>query len=189
MADVRTNILIATARLIQKQGYHATGLNEIIKESGAPKGSVYYYFPEGKEQIGAEAILEAGKIIAGRLRGLLSTDLPPAEAVYDFIMHMANNVEEMGFGAGSPLTTAAVETANTSERINNACQDAFEIILAVFKDMFLATGFGNSTSNELSLFVTTVIEGGLIMSRTYHKVEPLQIAASHLHSYLSSVNP
>ena len=68
MSETRARILLTMARLIEKQGYHATGLNEIIRESGAPKGSVYYYFPGGKEQIGAEAILEAGKIIAARLR-------------------------------------------------------------------------------------------------------------------------
>jgi len=72
MTDVRANILTAMARLIEKQGYHATGLNEIIRESGAPKGSVYYYFPGGKEQIGAEAILESSRMIAGRLRSMLT---------------------------------------------------------------------------------------------------------------------
>ncbi len=71
--DTRSQILITMARLIEKQGYHATGLNEIIRESGTPKGSLYYYFPDGKEQIGAEAILESGKVISTRLRGLMET--------------------------------------------------------------------------------------------------------------------
>src|SRR4030042_5839974 len=116
MSDTRSQILLAMARLIEKQGYHATGLNEIIRASGAPKGSVYSYFPEGKEQIGAEAILESGKIIAGRLRGLLEVDLSPAEAIRNFLMHLAEDVEKSGFGAASPLTTATIETAATSER-------------------------------------------------------------------------
>ena len=78
MSDARSRILLTMARLIEKQGYHATGLNEIIRESNTPKGSLYYYFPGGKEQIGAEAILEAGKIISGRLRGVLAGETPPA---------------------------------------------------------------------------------------------------------------
>ena len=80
MSDTRARILLTMARLIEKQGYHATGLNEIIRESGAPKGSVYYYFPGGKEQIGAEAILEAGKIISARLRGLLGERRQPGRS-------------------------------------------------------------------------------------------------------------
>ena len=84
MTDFRGKILISMARLIEKQGYHATGLNEIISDSGAPKGSVYYYFPGGKEQIGAEAILESGQIISGRLKGLLQEEVKPSDAIHDF---------------------------------------------------------------------------------------------------------
>jgi TetR/AcrR family transcriptional repressor of lmrAB and yxaGH operons len=188
MSDARTNILLTMARLIEKQGYHATGLNEIIRESGAPKGSVYYYFPGGKEQIGAEAILESGRIISSRLRGLLQGDLKPSDAINNFLMQMAKNVEETGFGAGSPLTTASIETAMTSEKINQACQDAFELILSAFREKFLAAGFSEAEASELSLYVTTVVEGGILMSRTYHRTESLRLAAKHLNVYLEKLN-
>ena len=101
MSDARANILLTMARLIEKQGYHATGLTEIIRESGAPKGSLYYYFPEGKEQIGVEAIIAAGRIISGRLHGMLKQNTSPANAVHGFLMKMAENMEATGIGAGS----------------------------------------------------------------------------------------
>jgi TetR/AcrR family transcriptional repressor of lmrAB and yxaGH operons len=173
------------ARLIEKQGYHATGLNEIIRESNTPKGSLYYYFPGGKEQIGAEAILEAGKIISGRLRGVLEGYTQPAEAVYDFLMRMAENVEASQFSAGSPLTTATIETAMTCEAINQACRDAFDLILATFKDKFIEDGFAEIQAAELALYITTVVEGGILMSRTYHHAEPIRLAAKHLKAYLT----
>lgn len=187
MSEARTMILITMARLIERQGYHATGLNEIIRESGTPKGSIYYYFPGGKEQIGAEAILEAGRIIGGRLRTMLAGDSSPAEAVHGFLMAMAKNVEEAGFGEGSPLTTASVETAMTSEKINQACQDAFEFILSAFREKFIAGGDNETDATELALYVTTVVEGGILMSRTYHRGEPLRLAAKHLRGYLNSL--
>ena len=56
MTNTRDQIIQTTSNLIENQGYHATGLNEIVKESGAPKGSIYYYFPDGKEGITAEAV-------------------------------------------------------------------------------------------------------------------------------------
>ena len=61
MSSAREEILQATTALLEKQGSHATGLNEIIRESGAPKGSLYYYFPEGKDQLVSEAVLVAGQ--------------------------------------------------------------------------------------------------------------------------------
>jgi TetR/AcrR family transcriptional repressor of lmrAB and yxaGH operons len=162
-------------------------LNEIIRESGAPKGSVYYYFPGGKEQIGAEAILEAGKIISTRLRGLLEEDASPAEAIRRFLLQMAENVESSGFSSSSPLTTATIETSITCEPINQACRQAFDLILSAFEDKFIVAGFAPDISSELALYITTVIEGGILMSRTYHNAQPLRVAAQHLHPYLSSL--
>ncbi|MEW5870061.1 MAG: TetR/AcrR family transcriptional regulator [Chloroflexota bacterium] len=186
MSETRTQILLTMARLIEKQGYHATGLNEIIRESGAPKGSLYYYFPDGKEQIGAEAILESGKIIANRLRGFLEQDLLPAEAIHSFMTQLANGMEASNFTLTSPLTTATIETAVTCERINQACREAFDLILTAFKDKFLASGFSETQSVEMALYVTTVIEGGILMSRTYHQIEPLRLAAKHIKAYLEN---
>jgi TetR/AcrR family transcriptional repressor of lmrAB and yxaGH operons len=159
MTEARSKILLTMARLIEKQGYHATGLNEIIRESGAPKGSLYYYFPGGKEQIGAEAIVEAGKIISERLQGILAQTPSPAAAVHGFLMQMAESVEASEFGAGSPLTTATIETAATCEAINQACREAFEMILAVFKEKFLAGGCTEAQAAELAMYVTTVVGG------------------------------
>lgn len=185
MSQARENILIAMARLIEKQGYHATGLNEIIQESGAPKGSIYYYFPGGKEQIGAEAILESGRIIATRLQSVLSLEPDPAKAIHGFLVTMAESVEQTDFGASSPLTTAAIETAVTSEALNQASRQAFDLILDAFKQKLLSGGFSEDRATELALFVTTVIEGGIVMSRTYHSSAPLRQAADHISNCLT----
>jgi TetR/AcrR family transcriptional repressor of lmrAB and yxaGH operons len=187
MSDTRARILLTMARLIEKQGYHATGLNEIIRESGAPKGSLYYYFPRGKEQIGAEAILESGQIIAGRLHNLLDQHADPADAISNFLMRMADSVESTQFGAASPLTAASVETAVTVEPINLACRQAFGMILSAFQEKFVAGGFPEEQAAELAMYVTTVVEGGILMSRTYHQADPLRLAANHLHVYLRSL--
>src|SRR3954453_12156456 len=56
----RERLLDSAVDLLQRQGYHGTGLNELLERSGAPRGSLYHYFPGGKEQMGAEAIARAG---------------------------------------------------------------------------------------------------------------------------------
>ena len=49
--QTREKILSTATRLFYFQEFHGTGLNQIIKESGAPKGPIYHFFPEGKEQL------------------------------------------------------------------------------------------------------------------------------------------
>jgi len=184
MSATREQILLTTSMLLEKQGFHGTGLNEIIKESGSPKGSLYYYFPEGKEQIAAEAVLHSGKITAERIRSGLADVQDASQAVYEFILKIAENVERSGFGAGGPLTAVAMETATQSARINAACREAYQMIESAFEEKLLEGGLAKAKAIELATFITSVIEGGIILSRTYHTAEPLRLVARQLKVWL-----
>jgi TetR/AcrR family transcriptional repressor of lmrAB and yxaGH operons len=180
MSNAREHILQTTCDLMEKQGYHGTGLNEIVKESGAPKGSLYHYFPEGKEQIASEAVLQSGKATAGRIQNGLSGNANAAKAIHDFILNIADHVESSGFAAGSPLTAVAMETATKSERINSACREAYTLLETAFKEKLLESGFTKLKAEELGTFITAAVEGGIILSRTYHSGNPLRTVAKHI---------
>jgi TetR/AcrR family transcriptional regulator, lmrAB and yxaGH operons repressor len=182
MSNAREQILQTTCDLLEKQGYHGTGLNEIVKESGAPKGSLYYYFPEGKEQITAEAVIQSGRVVSERIRSGLQGS-SAAKAIHDFILLIAENVERSGFAAGSPLTAVAMETATQSERINLACRDAYGMLQTAFKEKLLESGFSNA--EELATFIVASVEGGIILSRTSHSADPLRIVARQLKALLA----
>lgn len=185
MTTTHDQIVQTTCNLLEKQGYHGTGLNEIVKVSGAPKGSLYYYFPEGKEQIASEAILLSGKTTAERIRRGLAGSAEPARALHDFIVKIAENVEASGFAAGSPLTAVAMETATSSERINLACRAAYGELIAAFQEKLLANGIDEGRAAELATFITASVEGGIILSRTNHNAAPLRLVARHLFNVLS----
>ena len=185
MSTARDQILQTTCALLEKQGYHGTGLNEIVKESGAPKGSLYYYFPDGKEQITAEAVLQSGKETAERIRMGLKENSSASRAVYDFVLKVADNVELSGFAAGSPLTAVAMETATQSERINLACREAYGMLQSAFNEKLLECGFTKAKSDELATFIVASIEGGIILSRTSHTADPLRLVAKQLKVTLS----
>lgn len=180
MSTAREQILQTTTTLLEKQGYHGTGLNEIIRKSGSPKGSLYYYFPEGKEQIVAEAVIQSGVETAERIRLSLSEDTSASKAVSDFVLNIAEHVELSGFAAGSPLTAVAMETATQSERINLACREAFAMLRSAFNEKLLDCGFTKLKSDELSTFIVASIEGGIILSRTSHTADPLRLVAKQL---------
>jgi len=185
MSSTREHILQTTSALIEKQGYHGTGLNEIVKESGAPKGSLYHYFPEGKEQITSEAVLQSGRTTAERIRARLAENNNASKAIYDFILLIAENVERSKFSAGGPLTTVAMETATQSARINQACREAYVMLQLAFKEKLIACSFTKSRAEELSMFIIAAVEGGIILSRTNHTADPLRLVAKQLKALLS----
>ena len=184
MTTTRDQIIQTTCDLIENQGYHATGLNEIVKESGAPKGSIYYYFPAGKEEITREAVLFAGQTVAERIRMHLAEKTDPAEAVQSFVETIAHFVEASGFRSGGPLTIVAAETATTSERLNLTCREAYALMREAFEARLLAAHFSAERSTRLAWMITASIEGAIILSRTYHSGDPLREVARELGNLL-----
>lgn len=180
MTSSREQILLATCDLLENQGFHATGLNEIVRESGAPKGSLYYYFPQGKEEIVAEAVRFAGQRVIEHTKAHLAEVDDPASAVCSLMDTIAQHVETSGFRAGGPLTIVAAESATTSERINQACREAYSGLRKAFAARLVAGGWDESQAGALAWSITAIIEGAIVLSRTYHTGDPLREAAKQV---------
>ena len=186
MTTTRDQIIDTTSDLMESQGYHATGLNQIVAESGAPKGSLYHYFPGGKEEMAAEAIDRTGRQLEERIRANLPPGVAPAEALRDFAHTIAFHIEASGYRAGGPLTAVAMETATNSERLNRACRDAFERVITAFTERLVSEGTPAERARGLSVFVTAAFEGGIILSRTYHSGDPLRQLGDVLFHFMNT---
>ena len=186
MSATRDQIIATAADLLESQGFHATGLNQIVKESGAPKGSLYYYFPAGKDEIAEAAIEQAGRAVAERISVSLAASADAAAAVRLFVNQIAHHVEASGFRSGGPLMTVALETATTNQRLNYACRAAYTRLQAAFEARLLASGYAPQRARELAGFIAAAIEGGIILSRVYHTGDPLRLVAEQLGQMLAS---
>ena len=188
MGSTRDQIIETTCLLLEAQGYHATGLNQIIAESGSPKGSLYYYFPQGKEELTAEAIARSGRLVEGNIRAGLAKIEEPAEAIASFVRSIAQGVEASKFSAGGPLTTVALETVNASERLNWACREAYGWLRDAFAEKLVAGGVAPERAATLATFIVSAIEGGIILSRTNHSGDALRQVADELGNYLRATS-
>ncbi|MEO8395991.1 MAG: TetR/AcrR family transcriptional regulator [Chloroflexota bacterium] len=181
----REDILKTTCDLLELQGYSATGLNQIIKESGSPKGSLYYYFPGGKEELAAQALRAAGEIVLQRIRENLATIESPADAISGFINNIALHVEQSGFRAGGPITTVAMETASSSERLRNECDRIYNEWQAAFADKLQLGGVPESRAKRMATLIISSIEGGVILCRTSQSREPLEQVAEEIGAWVN----
>jgi AcrR family transcriptional regulator len=57
----RERIVEAGAMLFRRQGWSGTGMKQIAAAAAAPFGSIYHFFPGGKDELSAEVIRTAGR--------------------------------------------------------------------------------------------------------------------------------
>jgi TetR/AcrR family transcriptional regulator, lmrAB and yxaGH operons repressor len=176
----RERFLDAAAELFQHRGYAATGLNEIVERSEAPKGSLYFHFPGGKEQLGAEALNLAGGRLAVVIRRILEA-APSAQAgVQAVIEAMSAGLQATDYQLGCPIATTALETSTQSPVIRAAANTAFESWIEAFRERFEADGVDTLSAERRASFVLSSIEGALVLSRAAGSTHPLELVAEQL---------
>ena len=185
--DTRDRILDATIRLLRRQGYTATGIKQIVAEGNAPLGSVYHYFPGGKEQIGIEALARSGERIRSTIaRAGDAPDLPAAINQY-FVIN-AERLRDSDYERGCPIATVALETSSDIEPIRHVCEDVFGSWQVTLTQVFVDAGIAESDAEPLATFVLSSYEGALTMSRALRDIQPMLTSgaavASVLHAHL-----
>lgn len=183
----RERLIETTSRLLELQGYTATGLNQIISESNTPKGSLYHYFPDGKEELTAEAIRFKHKMVEQHVRRELAAYDDPAEAVEQMLGKMAAKVGEADCRQGLHIAAVAIETAGSSDRLRQACHDAYAAWQDAFAEKLLASGVEEAEAAALATTIVAAIEGAIIMTRTAQDTTPLREVARLLGTLIRAV--
>src|SRR5277367_4918468 len=101
----RQAFLDATGTLLRRQGYASTGLSEIVARSGAPKGSLYFHFPGGKEQLALAAMQRASEQLRDAIAAILASSDDLGEALARLLDALAAGLERSGYRDGCPIAT------------------------------------------------------------------------------------
>ncbi len=163
--------------LIQTSGYSGTGLNAVVEHAAAPKGSLYFHFPDGKEGLGVAAVdLAATQFEALIAQAARSTD-SAAGAARAVIDALSTIVGESDFRWGCPVSVVALEMGAESERLRQACATAFESWISPTAALLEAGGVDGAEARTLATVVVSTIEGAVIVSRALRSTQPLASAA------------
>lgn len=176
----RNGIVQAAIALFRKRGYAATGINDILLASGAPKGSFYHYFPAGKEQLGEEALTQAAARVGDTLGELCATLPDTAAVVRAYGDLLAGWMEQSAFSDGCPITTMLLETTPQSAALTTAGRTAFWRWREQLTVMLGADGIDPDTAASLASLVVSAWEGALIQMRVEGNRQPLSDASEHL---------
>ena len=173
------------SKLFFSQGYHATGLNQIIKDSDSPKGSLYYYFPHGKEELALTCINRSSDIVTQKLTYHLETCNNVAEAMEDFILALAKEAGESSYEGIFPFSFwLAAETSCISEELRTACKSVFRDWQEVIKRRLLEEGIGEKAAADKASVTISLFEGALLQTLTCRDDQPLLAAAKMIPAIL-----
>ncbi len=182
--DSRTRMVDTTLRILRSQGLRATGMNQIVRESRAPRGSIYHHFPGGKEQLVVEALRTAGEAVAAKIRAALDAHADVAEALRAYIDGYAEDIRASDYRRGCPVGNVAMDAAATSPAIRRVCDDIFAGWAALIARRLERERRTRKEARALADFVISSLEGALILCRARRSTEPLAGVAERLERVL-----
>ncbi|RGD62871.1 TetR/AcrR family transcriptional regulator [Kitasatospora xanthocidica] len=182
----RERIVRATSRLLQRQGYEGTGIKQISREAEATLGSVYHFFPGGKQELAAEAIRHGDEEFAVMLHAGLGSSPDLGEAMTACTRLLATELRASDWQDGCPITSTALETIGRVPVIEEAVAEAFAHWRAVVTERLLAAGIGERDARELAGTVISTLEGAELAAQVARSEEPLLVTGKHLARLLTA---
>jgi TetR/AcrR family transcriptional repressor of lmrAB and yxaGH operons len=174
--DSREKTIHAAAKLFRQQGYHGTGLQDILKAAGSPRGSLYFHFPGGKEEIGIAAIA----FYAEAVRAMMASAAETSETAEGFlalvVQNTAADLERADYKEGCPIAAVALDAAGQSEGLGAATRKAFQTWELEIKCGLERFGMKGRDAESIATAVLSQLEGALLLARTYRSLEPFRRA-------------
>ena len=179
---VKQRMVDGAVVLLAKHGLQATSLSDVLTLTGAPRGSVYHHFPEGKEQLVASAV-----DLAGERAITLLDELEGASAdviVQRFLAMWRSVLDRSGFGAGCAVLAVTVATDSPT---------LLEHVAVVFRTwrerlaVLLETGgLARADATGFASLLVAASEGAVVLARAEQSMEPFDLVADQLLSQLKA---
>jgi TetR/AcrR family transcriptional regulator, lmrAB and yxaGH operons repressor len=177
-SDSRRKMIEAAISLMRRSGLSGAGINEIVAESGAPKGSIYYFFPQGKQQIVSEALAVYAERGLASWGQALSTAEEPGKKIHVLFDAIAARTELGRYRASCAAGAVTLDLENDLEIVRQAIAGAFAQWIRLISAHF---PIGNASRRKsFAGLVLTVIEGAFIRARAERSSKPFHEAADWL---------
>ncbi|WP_372790164.1 TetR/AcrR family transcriptional regulator [Paraconexibacter sp.] len=175
----RDRILFASAELMRRGGYAGTGLKQVVTASGAPFGSLYHFFPGGKEQLAEEVLRGGGSFFLALFEHIADeADGDVVAMVESFFAGAAETVRVTDYQDACPIATVALEVASTNETLRSTCAEVFTSWLDAATRRFEEAGIPKDRARLLSLTMLSALEGAFVLARTLRDTSALDAAGA-----------
>ncbi|MBV2150125.1 TetR/AcrR family transcriptional regulator [Sphingobium sp. AS12] len=175
--DARERAIETAEQLFRVQGYAATGLNQIIEESGAPKGSFYFHFPGGKRELAAEVLAGYRAKTSAGFRMLAEKAAGDSNRfVRALVKTTAEGMKASDWAAGCVAQVLAQELAPGDAEMSDALASLFDEWVEI-----AAAAIGpladRRSARARALALVAALEGARTLARTLRSVAPFDAVA------------
>lgn len=173
-------MIVAARRLFREHGYFGTALSEVVTESSAPRGSLYFHFPGGKEELATEvALLHTADSIAhiNRVAGTAGT---AADLIAAFIRRSRDEIVASDYREGCAIAPIVIDSTPASAQLTDTTRRGFQDVIATLASRVAEKGVPDDRAARLALNAVTAMEGALILSRVLRSPEPFDAAIAEL---------
>lgn len=182
----KKQMIETAAELFRRHGYHGTGLNQILAESDAPRGSLYFHFPGGKQELAVSAVDASGRSIGLGIEHLLESTDDVGDAIARVVEFVAADLRTSDWERGCPVGTVAMDATLTSEPVRAICSEILGEWVGFVEHRLVATGWNAKEAREQALLAVSAIEGALLLARAQRSTEPLDAVAHRLRTSMST---
>jgi TetR/AcrR family transcriptional repressor of lmrAB and yxaGH operons len=187
--DSKGKTLAAAAKLFRQQGYQGTALHDILAASGSPRGSLYFHFPNGKEEIGEAALTLAAEAVRQGIAKAAEASQSAEIFLVRIVRGMASDLERSDYKEGCPIATTALETSAQSEVLGTATRNAFQKWELEIKRGLERFGMTSGDADMVATLVLSQLEGALLLARTYRSLEPIRRAEQAVKLLMQIAQP
>ena len=177
-SDSRERMVRSAASLIRSRGMSATSFSEVLAESGAPRGSIYHHFPEGKEQLAEDAIRWTSERVLTHLRA--GNAATASDVLQRFIAMWRQVVVSSGGSAGCVVAGVAIDTDSREPGQIDVVRSTLRSWVKLLADQLEAVGVPADRAAPIALATLAGMEGALILCRAEGNAKPLDAVAEEL---------
>ena len=176
MADTRDRLLTATNESFRRRGYNGTSLKHVTEAAHAPTGSLYHFFPGGKDELTREVLVTSGAAYRELFEAIADAAASPGDAVTDFFDGAATVLEETDFIDPCPIGTVAREVASTNDELRAATEQVFASWIDAATARLTAAGVTEAEAKQLATTFVATLEGAFVLARAKRDVNVLREA-------------
>jgi AcrR family transcriptional regulator len=174
----REKMLVSAAQAMRECGAAGVTIDSVLARSGAPRGSVYHHFPDGRNQILTEALRYAGDSITHVIDE--AADRGARVLLREFVNHWENLLTEGGFTAGCPVAAAALGSADDELGLTVEAGNILDRWCTAMTRAFVVEGFDEQSAASLAVTSVAALEGAIMLCRSTRSTVPLREVGDQL---------